>query len=161
MCTGIYIGKKVSKDGSVMLARSCDHAKDLNMTTTLMCYPHKDNANNEYIEALMSGIKYPLPKTQYKNLSTPCLPSELGSLTSIAANEFGLAVTGTVTAYTSPNIKEIDPFEELGVTEDFVAAYAGITSKTAREGIVKITELVEKFGSNDAHIIMFADQKES
>lgn len=78
-----------------------------------------------------------------------------------AANEYGLAVTSTITASTSKKILKLDPYTENGICEPVVNNILGPTCKTARECVDVIEKIMKTQGSNNAEIILVADQEEA
>ena len=116
-CTGVYVGKDVSADGSVMIARTEDIASA--NSKRFIVHPAADHEPGEsYTDAY--GLSVPYPEHTYRYSATPASNHRgIGSTPYGAAgfNELGVAATSTITAY--PNEKAIasDPFVETGLHE--------------------------------------------
>lgn len=160
-CTGVYVGKDVSEDGSVMIARTEDIASA--NSKRFIVHPAADHAEGEcYTDAFRMSVPY--PSHTYRYSATPASKYRgIGDTPYGAAgfNELGVAATSTITAY--PNAKAIaaDPFVETGLHElsanDLILQ--GATS--ARHGIEIVADIVDKYGSGEGNIIMVADEKEA
>lgn len=162
MCTQVYIGKDVSADGHPIFARSCDLSFNKNTITTVACNPRVENTAGRKVEAIESKIVYDYPKTTFKCLTTPILPTnKYGTLRSIGLNEYGFIVTGTITAYNCPEIVAVDPFLEDGICEETMPDFIGKTCKTPKEAIDFIEKTMEEKGNYSANSLIVADQKEA
>ncbi len=159
-CTGLYVGKEVSEDGSTIIARS----EDMHPRAAFKRFLVIDRVENEPGRTYDSpnGFSYPLPATTYKYTSVPeaaCM--EIGTFPAACANEYGVCVTATVTGYICAAAKDADPPVEKGNGEAVLAGLIAATCKTAREGVELIAELMETYGSCEQNIVMIADQKEA
>lgn len=160
-CTGVYVGKDVSADGSVMIARTEDISSA--NSKRFVVHPAKDHQEGEcYTDAF--GMSVPYPSHTYRYSATPASKYRgIGDNPYGAAgfNELGVAATSTITAY--PNTKAIgaDPFVETGLHE--LSANDIILSRatSARHGIEIVAEIVDKYGSGEGNIIMTADENEA
>lgn len=65
MCTGVYVGKKVSANGHAIIARSADTWQQRDSMANFLSYPRKTN-NNKYVVSTETKFKYKLPKTTYR-----------------------------------------------------------------------------------------------
>ena len=75
---------------------------------TFCSYPRKNNVN-KFIVTPETKFRYKLPKTTYRCNLLPVIPSARGEMSDSAANEYGLAVTSTITAATTKKILALDP----------------------------------------------------
>lgn len=78
-----------------------------------------------------------------------------------STNEYGLSISGTVSAYPKESVLEVDPYVEAGLRESILPGVVAATTKTAREGVKLLADLVESYGSAEGNVIMLADQKEA
>ena len=162
MCTAIYIGKDVSKNGHTIIGRSCDLSYNKNTITTIRCDKRITNKPVRKSQAIESKICYKYPATTYKCLSSPIVPvTKYGTLTSIGLNEYGLIVTGTITTYTSPEIEKVDPFLPDGICEETLPDFIGKTCKTPIDAIDFIEKTMSEKGNYSANSLVVADQKEA
>lgn len=159
-CTAVYVGKKVSTDGTVMIARSEDQGNGA-YNKMFLVVPRVENQPGRTMDDV-NGFSYPLPTTTYKHTIVPDY-SEGGDGPYYGActNEYGVSITGTVTAYANPKAEAADPCTEKGLREAVLPGLVAATSKTAREGVERVGEVIEKYGSAENNIIMIADQKEA
>ena len=160
-CTGVYIGKNVSSDGSVMIARTED-IQSAN-SKRFIVHPAADHKEGEaYTDAF--GLSVPYPEHTFRYTATPASEKRgIGKTPYGAAgfNELGVAATSTITAY--PNSKAInaDPYVETGLHE--LSANDIILSRatSARHGIEIVAQIVDEYGSGEGNIIMTADSNEA
>ena len=72
-CTGFYVGKKVSADGTTIIARTVD-----SQTATCKRFeilPHVENAPGRHYLGNNTTTEWPLPATTYKALVVPSVPA--------------------------------------------------------------------------------------
>ena len=108
-CTGFYVGKDVSEDGSVMLGRTEDITSY--SSKRFIVHPASDHAEGEMFKDA-HGLTFPMPEHTYRYTATPASEHKgIGSAPFGAAgfNELGVAATSTITAY--PNDRVIDAVE--------------------------------------------------
>ena len=162
VCTGCYIGKDVSADGKTIVGRSCDLSHDKNTITNIVCSPRIENKPGRKIQAIESKIQYEYPATTYKCVNSPIAPvTDYGTLTSIGLNEYGLVVSGTVTAYNCKEIQDIDPFLPDGICEETLPDYIGKTCKDPKEAIDFIEKTMAEKGNYSANSLIVANQEEA
>ena len=159
-CTGVYVGKKVSRDGGTIIARTLD----LYPLTTLMrkqAVPAVRGKPGRVLKGI-DGFSWPLPENTYAYVCTPAVSSDgRGRYASAAVNEKGLAVTGTVTAWINPQARQMDPPADDGLCEEVIPDLIASCCRTAREGVELIARVMEKIGSAEQNIILLADPGEA
>lgn len=160
-CTGIYIGKDVSVDGSVMLARTEDMSSSC--SKRFIVHQAADHEPGEYYTDSY-GLKVEYPEHTYRYTAVPCSAHKgIGDTPYGEAgfNECGVAATSTITAYPNDAALKADPFTENGLYElsvnDIILSFAS----SAREGIEIIADIVDEHGSGEGNIIMIADKDEA
>lgn len=160
-CTGFYVGKDVSEDGSVIIARTEDITSY--SSKRFIVHPAKDHAEGEMFRDA-HGLTFPMPSHTYRYSATPASQHKgIGDAPFGAAgfNELGVAATSTITAY--PNEKAIaaDPYVKTGLHElscnDIILSQA----TSARHGIEIVAHIVDNYGSGEGNIIMTADENEA
>jgi len=159
-CTGVYVGKKVSADGSTLIARTVD---DWSMAFWHFCtvVPHRVTDEPVVYRGAM-GFTRAWPRETYKYVCTPrgaCFES--GRFASLAMNEKGLAITGTVTAWPKHALIDRDPYVKTGATEESVPEYLIACSASAREAVENLGAILRENGNAEGNIYMFADPKEA
>lgn len=160
-CTGVYVGKGVSEDGSVMIARTEDMISS--NSKKFIVHPAEDHSEGEYYTDAY-GLRVPYPEHTYRYTATPGSALRgIGDAPFGAAgfNELGVAATSTITAYPNEKAIKSDPFVKDGLYE--LSANDIILSRatSARHGIEIAAEIVERNGSGEGNIIMTADENEA
>lgn len=160
-CTGVYVGKGVSADGSVMLMRTED--MESGESKRFIVHQAEDHKPGEYFMDAV-GLKLEYPQRTYRYTAVPGSAERgIGDAPYGEAgfNELGVASTATITAY--PNDKAIaaDPFTENGLYELSINDIILSRAASAREGIEIIADIVDKYGSGEGNIIMTADRNEA
>lgn len=154
-CTGVYIGRKCSASGNVIIARSADSDK---FQRHLEIVP----AGRGRVLTDMTGFTYTLPAHTYKYVSVPYADiSDLGRYDSAVTNECGLAISATVTGYNCDAVKKADPNVPDGIGELTLPTILGSCCSTAREAVELTAEIVKKQGSCEQNILMVADCNEA
>lgn len=164
-CTGVYIGKDVSTEGTTVIARSEDQGSGA-YSKMFKVQPRVTKAGRYYVDEGedQNGFKVPLPKTTYKYTYVPDVTSHAdGQYPASCTNEYGLAVVGTVSASPSEAYEALDPFKETGtgLREAILPGLIACQCKTARGAVEKLAELIDKYGSEEGNILFFSDKKEA
>lgn len=163
-CTSVYVGSDVSADGSVIFSRSNDNQDVAGNHITVT--PRVENEPGRVMPINNNGsVKTELPSTTYKYTATPSMNSTtayngLGDDAAVCTNEYGVAMTMSVTAFVNDEAMKADPLVEEGLTEFTATDLVVCQSKTAREGVEVLLGLIDKYGSSETNIAIIADQKE-
>lgn len=161
MCTGIYIGKKCSANGHAIFGRSADSYMKRNCITTIDFGLNKPTLNNGVISCADSKLAYQVPENPIEYLSAPTFPMEPEkSYGILSANKYGVATSGSVTAYTDPKVRQFDPFTDNGFCEQIFNDIIAVSCKTAREGIELVRKIMKEYGTTSAEMYTIADQDE-
>lgn len=160
-CTGVYVGKQASADGTTILARSVDTHPVLTPSLEIVV-DRVENTPGRTLTGGYTDFSYDLPDTTYKYTSTPFASCAGGGYASAAVNEMGVAVTATVTAYIQSAWNDVDPMNyDTGLTEYVVTDLIASCASTAREGVEVVARAIETNGNAEQNIIMIADQNEA
>ena len=163
-CTAVYVGPDVSADGSAIIARSNDWQDVWGSHLTVT--PRVENQPGRFMPVSIDGkVKMELPATTYKYTSTPSMDSTrayngMGKDAAACTNEYGVAMTMSITAFPNNATFEADPWVEDGITEYTATDLVICQSKTAREAVEKLCGLMDKYGSSESNIALIADQNE-
>lgn len=159
-CTGTYVGKYMTEDGSRMVARTEDigggHTKRFEVI------PRTTYKNGEYFVDEQTGFKYPQPTVAYKYTAVP--DSEVeddGIYAEIGFNEYGVAVDATVSASPNEEVLAVDPLVDDGLREANIPTIVLPRVQTAREGVELIASIVEEQGAAEGNVLMIADKNEA
>ena len=115
--------------------------------------------------SLDGKIKTEIPATTYHYTATPYMNSTVVrnqgiSNAATCTNEYGVAMTMSVTGFPNNASLEADPLVKEGICEDTATDLVICQSKTAREGVETLLGIVDKYGSSGSDIAIIADQKE-
>jgi len=159
-CTAVYIGKDVSKDGTTIIARSVEWLPGY--MSCVDSYEARKHKKGDFIEDSVSGFKYECPEETYKYILAATMDyAEDGKTTDACVNEYGLAVSATVTAYANEKALKADPLVEDGISEGSISLVLGSSCKNAREAVELLCDIVDEYGSAESNIIFIADQEEA
>ena len=144
-CTGMYAGRKVSADGTVLIGRTVD-------TPPWSC--------------CFRAVRVPRGEgVKYAYVCTPAVTAlGKGFFPSACANEAGLVISGTVTGHTRPEILALDPNSKTnanGVGERNLPGLVAANCATAREALDYFAKAIAERGHLGAEIYMFADRDEA
>ena len=160
-CTGIYVGREVSQDGTTIIAR-CADTHPLTVSQYLNIQEAVSDVSGRFAEG-SSGFRWELPASTYRYISVP-RPAMLGKglhWDSAAMNECGLTVTATVSSYISKGAREWDPYVADGLTEDNIAGIIVATCSGAKEAVKRIAGILDTHGAAESNIFMVADRDEA
>lgn len=164
-CTGIYVGPEVSTDGTRIVCRSND--TQAVWGNYVMVQPAVEDVPGRMMSVDESGdVETELPETTYRYTATPYMDSTMAindSQRDAAAciNEYGVAMTMSVSAFANDAALKADPLVDDGLTEDAANDLVICQSKTAREAVETLLALVDEYGSDGSNIALIADQKEA
>lgn len=155
-CTSILVGRKMTDDGSMIVARSEDwdamHAKNLEIFADTDEGPEK-------FEAKDSPFRCELPRKAlgYSALSPHHLHSHWGSA---GFNTAGVGMSATETIFSNAKALRADPLVDTGVAENSIYNIVLPYISTAREGVARVGKLIEQHGSAEGFAIGFVDAQE-
>ncbi|MBO4365997.1 MAG: C69 family dipeptidase [Eggerthellaceae bacterium] len=164
-CTGVYVGPKVSADGSIIIARSND-TQGVSGNYIQVVDRVENKAGRTMPLDQEKSVFVEIPKTTYHYICTPKMDSVaaedgLPHDAACCINEYGVAMTMSVTAFSNENVHAADPLVEHGITECSVDDLVVCQSKTAREAVETLLGLIDEYGSSEINIALIADQKEA
>lgn len=159
-CTGFYVGKKVSADGTTLIGRTVDTRPWTACFRTVVT-PRVENTPGRVHHGLR-GFSWPLPATTWRYASTPVVSAFLGgAFDSGCVNEKGLAVSGTVTGYVRAEVRAADPYVEGGAAEENLPGILAASCATAREAVELIGRVIAEKGNREPSIYLIADTNEA
>lgn len=157
-CTTVVVGKKATTDGSTLVARNEDvgawskhfyvHQATSNGPTT---YVSEDN-----------GLKTSLPKTALRYTSTPDGEQVNGQwiFGESGINSENVAMSATESGTTNKKGLKADNLVKNGISEasmlDVILPYI----HSAKEGVQRLGQIVEKQGSAENNGVIFSDKNE-
>ena len=155
-CTGTYVGKNASADGTTIIARSEDISpSDYDKIHTVV--PAGDEAGRTLTD--INGFSYPLPTHTYKYTTMSDYASAGdGVYPAVCTNDQGVSVTGTVSASGCDAWKTADPTVKTGLREAVLPALVAATASSAKQGVENLLAAVDAYGSAEGNVILIADQ---
>ena len=160
-CTGVYVGKDVSDQGTYLLARSEDQGQS-DYNKMFLVQPRVDNVPGRFIEDTATGFKIPLPDTTWQYTYVPDYTrGDDGMYPGSCTNEHGVSITGTVSTSTCEKWEEADPFVEPGLREAILPAAVAAVATSARNAVDVLLGYVDEYGSEEGNTVMICDQNEA
>ncbi|MCY9806834.1 C69 family dipeptidase [Lentilactobacillus senioris] len=157
-CTSILIGKKASIDGSIMIGRNEDSKAA--WPKNYIIHPGKTHETPQIFKSNANKFELSLPKVAYKYSATPEWTLDEGYFEEDGINEFNVAMSATESAYTNDNVLSVDPLVADGIGEEAMINVILPYVKTAREGILRLGQIIERYGTCETNGILFADLEE-
>ena len=156
-CTAMLVGKDASIDGSTMIARDEDGYGGINEKVFVV------NPARHYDEDYVSkynGFKMHLEGDGCKWTAVPTADDSEGRWDEQGINEYNVAMSATETEATNARCLGHDPLVANGINEDSMVYITLPFVKTAREGVKRLGQLIEKYGTGESNGIAFSDNKE-
>ena len=175
-CTTILVGKNASYDGSTLVARTEDSSAG-EFTSKKVIVVRPDDQPKVY-KSVISHVTVELPENPLQYTSTPDAPATQGIWGEAGINSANVAMSATETLTTNERVLGADPLVAYipakGNPEsaDFVAEKPGGIGeedfltlvlpyiKSAREGVLRTGQLLEKYGTYESNGIAFSDVNE-
>ncbi|WP_125712526.1 C69 family dipeptidase [Companilactobacillus kedongensis] len=157
-CTSILIGKKATIDGSTIVGRNED--SQASWPKHFVVHEHTEFPETQKFISKANGFQMDLPKTRYKYTSTPEWTFKEGLFEEDGFNEYGVAMSATESAYSNQQVLGADPLLEDGIGEEAMITVVLPYIKTAREGVLRLGEIIEKYGTCETNGIIFSDKDE-
>ncbi len=167
-CTTILVGKKASNDNSTMIARTDDGHFDVKKTIVV----EPDRQPRKY-RCVISHLDIELPDDPMRYTACPSIDKTNGIWAATGINAANVGMTATETITSNPRVLAADPLVEYkkaksrrekdvpgGIGEEDIVVLVLPYIKTAREGVKRLGELLEKYGTYEMNGIAFNDENE-
>ncbi len=167
-CTTILVGKKASNDNSTMIARTDDGHFD---TKRLIVVEPKDQKRK--YKSVISHVEIELPGDPMRYTACPSVDPKNGVWAATGVNAANVGMTATETITTNPRVLAADPLVVYkkaekrgekdvpgGIGEEDILVLVLPYIKTAREGVLRFAELLEKYGTYESNGVAFNDENE-
>jgi len=167
-CTTVLVGPKASNDGSTMIARTDDGHFDVKK---LIVVEPKDHPKK--YKSYHSHLEIELPANPLRYTACPNVDQKEGlwAATGINAAQVGMTATETITS--NPRVLSADPLVSLkkpehrgekevpgGIGEEEFLILVLPYIHSAREGVLRLASLLEKYGTYEMNGVAFNDEKE-
>ena len=167
-CTTILVGRKASNDGSTMIARTDDGHFDVKKLEVVQ--PKKQK---KLYRSVLSHVEIPLPEKALRYTACPSVDPKNGIWAATGINEANVGMTATETITSNPRVLSADPLVEYrkaksrrekdvpgGIGEEDIVVLVLPYIRSAREGVLRLAELLERYGTYESNGIAFNDEKE-
>lgn len=167
-CTTVLLGKKATNDGSTMIARTDDGHFDVKK----MVLVKPENQPKKYKSAI-GHLEIELPDDPMRYTACPSVDPKEGIWAATGINEANVGMTATETVTTNPRVLAADPLVEYvkaekegdedipgGIGEEDIIVLVLPYIRSAREGVLRLGELLEKYGTYESNGISFNDKDE-
>ena len=175
-CTTILVGKKASYDGSTLVARNDDSPSGSFMPKKFTVI-HPDSQPKKY-RSVISHVEIELPDNPLRYTALPNAVSGEGVWAACGVNELNVSMTATETIASNERVLGADPLVEYvpakgrkntgsyvpekagGIGEEDIVTIVLPYIKSAREGVLRLGELLKKYGTYEMNAIAFQDENE-
>ena len=167
-CTTVLVGKKASNDNSTMIARTDDGHFD---TKKLVVVEPKDQKKK--YKSVISHVEIELPDDPMRYTACPSVDPKEGIWAATGINAANVGMTATETITSNPRVLAADPMVEYkkakkrgekdipgGIGEEDILVLVLPYVRTAREGVLRFAELLEKYGTYESNGVAFNDENE-
>ena len=158
-CTTILAGKNATYDGSTMIARNDDAGGNDHFTPKKMIVVQSKEQPRVY-KAVLSSVEIPLPENPLRYTAMPNAVEGKGIWGACGVNEARTGMTATETITSNPRVLGADPLVENGIGEEDIVSLVLPYIHNAREGVQRLGELLETYGTYEMNGIAFSDQNE-
>ena len=165
-CTTILVGKKAANDGSTMIARTDDGHFDVKK---LIVVEPKDQVRR--YKSVLSGVEIDLPDDPMRYTACPSVNPKNGVWAATGINAANVGMTATETITSNPRVLAADPLAEPvkgtgrgkkgapgGIGEEDIVVLVLPYIRSAREGVLRLASLLEKYGTYESNGIAFNDE---
>ena len=167
-CTTVLVGRKASHDGSTMIARTDDGHFDEKKLIVV----HPKDQPKKY-RSVIGHLEIDLPDNPLRYTSCPSVDPKDGIWAATGINEANVGMTATETITSNPRVLAADPpvvYQKAksrrekdvpgGIGEEDIVVLVLPYIRSAREGVLRLAELLEQYGTYESNGIAFNDEKE-
>lgn len=167
-CTTILVGKNASYDGSTMIARNDDGHFDVKKLIVV-----KPEKQPKKYKSVIGHLEIELPKDPMRYTACPSVDTKEGIWAACGINEANVGMTATETITSNPRVLGADPLVEYqkaktkkdkdipgGIGEEDMVTLVLPYIHSAREGVLRLGELLEQYGTYEMNGIAFSDENE-
>lgn len=167
-CTTILVGSKASNDGSTMIARNDDGFFDVKKM--IVVEPRKQPKK---YKSVISHLEIELPDNPLSYTCCPNVDKKEGIWAAAGINSANVGMTATETITSNARVLGADPlvcYEKAkskkekdkigGIGEEDLVVLVLPYIHSAKEGVIRLASLIEKYGTYESNGIAFNDEKE-
>jgi dipeptidase len=169
-CTTILVGKMASYDGSTLIARNDDSPSGVFCAKKLTVVEPKDQPRHYH--SVIAGLDIDLPDNPLRYTAMPSVDKSEGVWAASGVNSANVGMTATETITTNPRVMGADPYVKKisgkngekdipgGIGEEDLVVLVLPYIRSAREGVIRLGSLLEKYGTYEPNGIAFSDLNE-
>ena len=171
-CTTILVGKKASYDGSTIIARDDDSGSGRYDPKKFIAVAPQDQPR--HYRSVLSHVEIDLPDNPCRYSIVPNVLPNRGILAEAGVNEHNVAMSATETIAVNERVLAADPLVKLqpaneatstpevpgGIGEEDIITLVLPYVTTAREGVARLAELLETYGTYESNGIIISDVNE-
>lgn len=162
-CTTILVGKKATNDGSTMIARNDDGHFDCKK---IIVVNPKDQPRK--YKSKISHLEIELSDNPLQYTACPSVDDKMGIWAATGINSKNVGMTATETITSNPRVLGADPYVNYiektktpgGIGEEDLVVLVLPYINSAREGVLRLGSLLEKYGTYEPNGIAFNDENE-
>ena len=154
-CTTIIVGKKASKNGSVIVGRN----EDGSQATNAVNYIRIPAKKHGYL-FIQDDFSYQMPDNLLSHTATPDF-SNNDSYQEAGFNDADVSMSATETIYSNKKVLAIDPYVKTGITENAMVTVILPQIHSPREGVKLLGKIIEEKGSAEGFGVVFSDNNEA
>ena len=167
-CTTVLVGRNASHDRSTMIARTDDGSFDVKKIVVVT----PDKQPRKY-KSVLSHLEIDLPDDPLRYTACPSVDKKDGIWAATGINEKNVGMTATETITSNPRVLAADPLVVYdkdaaghgkpapgGIGEEDIVVLVLPYIRSAREGVLRLAELLEKYGTYESNGIAFNDKDE-
>ena len=157
-CTTILVGKNASYDGSTMIARNDDSGSGHFMPKKFVVVHPEDHP--AVYHSVISHVEIPLPGNPLRMTAMPNAIEGKGIWAAAGVNAANVGMTATETITSNPRVLGADPLVPGGIGEEDLVMLVLPYIHSAREGVQRLGQLLETYGTYEKNGIAFQDVDE-
>ena len=157
-CTTILVGKNASYDGSTMIARNDDSGSGHFMPKKFVVVHPEDHP--AVYHSVISHVEIPLPGNPLRMTAMPNAIEGKGIWAAAGVNAANVGMTATETITSNPRVLGADPLVPGGIGEEDLVMLVLPYIRSAREGVQRLGQLLENYGTYEMNGIAFQDVDE-
>lgn len=156
-CTTILVGKKASIDGSTIISRNDDGHEALDPERFVVVNPADQP---RHYQSVISQVKVELPDNPLRYTSIPNSILTQGIWPAAGINSENVAMSATETITTNSRVLGVDPYVMGGIGEEDLVTLVLPYIHSAKEGVLRLGQLLEQYGTYEPNGIAFSDKDE-